>query len=585
MLLRRLSTYAPPLLVGLLAVPFLVRQNSWWEWNNAFWLLERQTAHVEAHGVPTLFVHALSGGFNPFFAYYAGFVFSVLAYPAAVLGVWPVFAATVVLAIVAGYLGIWWAARNLGLSPHLAVLPALVFSTTPYVLSEMYGRGAWAELIAVNAVAVLLGGLTALLWHPERGRIPAYAAVVAATATICGTHNLTVMMSAVLLPLLLLVVLPLRPPASPPLLPQLARAAVAAALGAGLTAAWLIPNLWFGRSTWIAQPAINDPEFRDTHGLLTLHNVLSPLPAIPKEFAGRWIYGQAPATAMAWALVAFVLILVLGRRDARRAGVAIGGMVVLAIGLLALILNPEWWLHLPSLARTVQFPYRLLPYLAMLAALGTVLGLVVLRGAARSWMTGILVALVVVQAGAGVYVVVKTQPGGVIPVVPARPSDLEVSSEPLSFSGPEQMVHVQFRVASPTDQRPTRGPVNINLGDVVTGDTGRFSGVARVGDLMMSPVVWSPFVRVTGDARIGGRDANGMTMIEVTSTDAAGRWQAQAVAAHPWQLVVGRIISALSALALVGAGAAALVARRRGRRSGAAARADTPVEQRATVGV
>ncbi|MDX6714048.1 MAG: hypothetical protein QOH30_606, partial [Baekduia sp.] len=54
---RRVATVLPPLLVGLLALPFVLHQNSWWEWNTALWLLERQTAHVSAHGVPTLFVH------------------------------------------------------------------------------------------------------------------------------------------------------------------------------------------------------------------------------------------------------------------------------------------------------------------------------------------------------------------------------------------------------------------------------------------------------------------------------------------------------------------------------------------------
>ena len=160
---RRLATFVPPLLVALLALPFIQRQNSWWEWSNAYWLLERQTEHVSAHGVPTLFLNNVSGAFNPFYTFYAGFTLSVLAYPAAVIGAWPVFAGTVVAAIVCGYVGIWWTARNLGLSPQLAVLPGLVFTTAPYVLSEIYGRGAWAELVAVNAAAVLLGALTAML--------------------------------------------------------------------------------------------------------------------------------------------------------------------------------------------------------------------------------------------------------------------------------------------------------------------------------------------------------------------------------------------------------------------------------------
>ena len=588
MLLRRAATYVPPLLVGLLALPFILRQNSWWEWNNAYWLLERQTEHVKAHGVPTFFLHNLSGAFNPFFMYYAGFMTSVLAYPAAALGAWPVFAASVVLAIVCGYLGIWWTARNLGLSAPLAVLPGLIFATTPYVLSEIYGRGAWAELIAVNAVAVILGALTALLWHPERRRVPAYAALVASAAVVCGTHNLTLMMAAVLVPLLVLVVLPLRPAGSPPLLPSLARAGIALTLGAGLAAAWLIPNLWFGPSTWVAQPAVNDGEFADTHGQLALSNVLSPLPAIPDEFKGRWVYDQPPVTAMVWALLAFVLVFAVNRHGSRRMAIAIAGIVALAIGLVLLIVHPHWWPHFPRLLRTVQFPFRLLPYLAMLTALATVLGLVALRGPARRWMTGILVVLVAVQVGAGVYVVTKSQAGGAVLVLPAHPSDLSANAEPTSFAGEAQLVHLQFRVLKrPYGGKPNHDPSNIELGDVVTGDTGRFAGNGRVGDRLMVPVVWSPFVRITGDARIAGRDGNGMAMIGVTNTDAAGRWQAKTEAANPWQVVLGRVISLLSAIAIVSYLVVLLVRRRRSRRAlgPRPARRDVPADAQPAVHV
>jgi hypothetical protein len=587
-LLRRAATYVPPLLVGLLALPFIQRQNSWWEWNNVFWMLERQTEHVKAHGVPTFFLHNLSGAFNPFFVYYAGFTCSLLAYPAALFGAWPVFAASVVVAIVCGYLGIWWTARNLGLSAPLAVLPALIFATTPYVLSEMYGRGAWAELIAVNAVAVMLGALTALLWHPERRRLPAYAALVASAAMVCGTHNLTLLMAAVLLPLLLLVVLPLRPAGSAPLLPSLARAGIALALGAGLTAAWLIPNLWFGPSTWVSQAVLNEREFTDTHGQLALSNVLSPLPAIPDEFHGRWVFDQPPVTAMAWALLAFALIFALQRQGSRRVAYAVAGIVALAVALMLLIVHPFWWLHFPRLIKTVQFPFRLLPYLAMLTALATVLGLTVLRGTARRWMIGLLAVLVVVQIGGAVHIVTKSQAGGAFLVIPASPSDLPVEGEPTSFAAEGILVHLQFRVLQdPYGGKPNGAPARIDVGDLITGDVGKLTGTARAGARVMAPVVWSPFVRITGDARIVGRDAGGATMLAVTHTDPAGRWQAKAEAAHPWQVVLGRVISVFSAIAIVAYLIVLLVRRRRSGRAPAPrpAKGDVPADPQPAVHV
>ena len=584
---RRLATFVPPLLVALLALPFIQRQNSWWEWSNAYWLLERQTEHVSAHGVPTLFLNNVSGAFNPFYTFYAGFTLSVLAYPAAVIGAWPVFAGTVVAAIVCGYVGIWWTARNLGLSPQLAVLPGLVFTTAPYVLSEIYGRGAWAELVAVNAAAVLLGALTAMLWRPEGQRTRSFAALVASTAVIAGTHNLTLLLSAILLPLLLVAMLPLRPAGSPRLLPTAVRAAGAGALGAGLTAAWLLPNLWFGGSTWIAQESTNDREFSNTHGVLTLANVLSPLPSIPEEFSDRWVYAQAPSLAAAWAIGVLVVLLLTRRPVTRRAALSAGGLVALGLALLALIVDPGWWHSFPRLVKTVQFPYRLIPYLAVLVVLGVILGLAHLRGRARPWLTGLLVAIVALQAAAGVWVVVNSEASASLPVPTFEHGDYSADVEPASFSSQTLLLQYQFRVAEhPTGGRTNRPPALLDMGNLVTADAGTIRGVGRVGDRMMVPVVWSRFVRVTGDARIVGRDWGGATMIGVTRTEAGGHWHATVSAAHPWQLVVGRIISVLSALILAALAVLALIRWRRERRDAEGpAVAEAPAEPRAAVRV
>jgi hypothetical protein len=567
---RRLATYAPPLLVGLFALPFILRQNSWWEWGNAYWLLERQTEYVSAHGVPTLFLHNFSGAYNPFYVFYSGFTFSLLAYPAAVLGTWPVFVASVVGAMVAGYLGIWWTARNLGLSPQLAILPGLTFATTPYVLSEIYGRGAWAELVAVNAAAVALGAATALLWRPrpERSRGPATAALIAASALVAGTHNLTFMVSAIVLPLIVLALLPLRSRALPPVRAELARVALAVGLGLGLTAAWLVPNLWFGPSTLIAHPSSFDnvPFTQDT-GLPDITNLFSPLPNLPDQFKGRWIYAQGPTLVAAWSLVAIGLIAWLRRRSADRALTTMAGLSALGLALTVLIVQSGWWPSFPDLLQTVQFTHRLIPYLAIVVALAAAVGLATLAGRPGRWMVGALVAIVVVQVGAGVRVVVGSEASVALPTAVVRHGDLTANSEPASFSLKGVPVVRQFRVVDqpagvPPNQPPTQ-LYNINL---LTSATARLRDTGRVGDRMLAPVVWSPLVQVTGEARIGGRDARGITMIEVTNTDAAGRWRATVGPGHPWQLTVGRLISLLSAIAILAAG---LIGWRRRRRDAA----------------
>jgi hypothetical protein len=568
---RRLAIFAPPLLVGLFALPFILRQNSWWEWGNAYWLLQRQTAHVSAHGVPTLFVHNLSGAYNPFYVFYSGFTLSLLAYPAALIGVWPVFVASVVASMICGYLGIWWTARSLGLSPQLAILPGLTFATTPYVLSEIYGRGAWAELVAVNAAAVALGAVTALLWRPEprRSRGPALVALAAASALLAGTHNITLMVSAIFLPLIVLALLPLRTrPGQPPLLPELGRAAAAVALGIGLTAAWLLPNLWFGPSTAIAHPSFfRNQTFAQTFDLLKITNLFSPLPRIPAAFEGRWLYAQAPALVAAWSLVAIAAMVWLRRRNPNRVLASLAGLVVLGIALVVLIVNSSWWTSFPALIQAVQFSYRLIPYLTIVVALTAIIGLTTLGGRIGQWMVGVLVAIVAVQVGAGALIVVHSEAGASRAVGLVRHDQLTVNSEPASFSAKDLVVQIQFRVINDRmGDAPNQPPAELHNISLITSDTATFEGVGSVGDRMLAPVVWSHFVQVTGDAKIDGRDELGHSVLAVTGTDAQGRWKATIEAAHPWQLTVGRLISLLSALTIV---VLAVVGRRRRRRSSA----------------
>jgi len=69
---RRIVTFLPPLLIAALLIPFAVRQNAWYEWENAYWFLQRQAEHVSAHGVPTLFLHTKDGSFYRSFCTTAG---------------------------------------------------------------------------------------------------------------------------------------------------------------------------------------------------------------------------------------------------------------------------------------------------------------------------------------------------------------------------------------------------------------------------------------------------------------------------------------------------------------------------------
>ena len=560
---RRLVTFLPPLLVAALLIPFALRQNAWYEWENAYWFLQRQAEHVSAHGVPTLFLHTKDGSFYPFFVYYGGFTIGLLAYPAALFGAWPVFLASMVAAVVGGYLGIWWTSLSLGLSRRLAVLPALIYATTPYVLSDAYGRGAWAELVGVNAVAVMLGGWTALLCSEARSPKLALAALVGSGAVLAGTHNVTLLMTAAVLPLIVLALLPLTSAGRgrAAVLASLGRGVIATALGAGLTAAWLVPNLWLGPKTYISQVTLSQEGFVATAPFVRTTNVLSPWPVVPAEFKDvMWIYAQAPVLAIAWVLVALAITLVAARRGGGVSGRVVASSVALvALGavLMELVTHPTWWPSLPRLVQTVQMPMRLLPFLAIVTALAVaVLVLGIGRRRERGPLLAGLVVVVAAQALVAIYVVVSGQPGVTLTATPVRHGEVKVDEEPSPFSGPGEIVASQFRVlGKPQGDQKVVGGVATRLDSQLSSDAGTLQGAAKVGDRIATDIVASPLVRFGGDVRPAGRTANGLTLLEVTRTDADGVFHATvraqcalclSSASSGWQLRVGRLITLLS---------------------------------------
>jgi hypothetical protein len=595
---RRIVTFLPPLFVAALLIPFAVRQNAWYEWENAYWFLQRQAAHVSAHGVPTFFLHTKDGSFYPFFLYYGGFTIGLLAYPAALFGAWPVFLASMVAAVVGGYLGIWWTARNLGLSHRLAVLPGLIYATTPYVLSDAYGRGAWAELVGVNAVAVMLGGWSALLRPAPRHRNLALATLVGSGAVLAGTHNVTLLMTAAVLPLIVLALLPFAVGGMErsAVLGQLGRGVIAAALGVGLTGAWLIPNLWLGPKTYISEVTLSHEGLVVMAPYERIANVLSPWPVIPAQFKDvMWIYAQGPVLAIAWVLVALAVALIGARRGTVSRGVVASAVALVALGvvLLALITQPGWWTSFPRLVQTVQMPMRLLPFLAVVTAVAVAVLLAGLqRGPARRPLLGVLTAAVAVQALLAIYVVTSGQPGVTLTATPVRHGEVKVDEEPSPFSGPGEIVAAQFRVIhQPQGVQSAAGSAATELDSQLTSDAGTLQGTANVGDQILTDIVASPLVRISGDLRVAGRTDNGLTLLEVTRTDAGGAFhatvQAQCAlclsnAGSGWQLRAGRLLTLLSFALLLTACAVSVgraVRRRRvavklspGRRRGFASR-------------
>src|SRR5262249_43945425 len=142
----------------------------------------------------------LGGGlFNPVFAFYGGTLFALTGALGVVLGesTIPAFALVTLLAIAAAYGGLLWLARQLGVRGVVAHAPAIVFVTSAFYVTNLYGRGAWSEFVAVSALPLVVAASLRLVRGPWR--VGPIVSLVAASALFSGSHNITLLLGSTLL--------------------------------------------------------------------------------------------------------------------------------------------------------------------------------------------------------------------------------------------------------------------------------------------------------------------------------------------------------------------------------------------------
>jgi hypothetical protein len=546
------------LVVGLIALPFIVHQNSWYEWANSLWLLDLQTAHVAAHGIPTYFIDAPNQYFYPNHVFYAGTAYSVLAYPAVLLGTWPVFAGATAAAFIAASAGMSWTARNLGVSPRLALLPGVLFAATPYTVSNLYGRGAWTELLAVGALSVALGAATSLIFGRARSRPLTIAALGGAVAAIAGTHNITLLFSALLAPLLAVALAPLRHESRRELLLRHALVLAAAATGLAVCGAFLIPDIWLSGRT-----------VASSFSLFFLHRinnfdafnvVFDPLLSQPVEPTKTDLHTQTLIAPLLW-LIALACISARRRWLDRRTGIALALIGVLGVGTALLITNPSWWWSFPGALQAVQFPFRLVSYLALITVLAVI---VLLASPAIQRSRLAVIALVLAcgwQVGLAVDLALTSKARGGEPQPHPTPDNISARSLPAAFQ-PGLAQGLQFRLVVP---HPLSAPGPLAQIGPIGDDTPtevKLSGSQPRGSLVATNVVDSPLVQVAGQATVVGANAEGYEVLRVNAVGLAGRWQATVAPAcnsclraltgkAPFALLLGKFASLAGVLLLL----------------------------------
>ena len=385
------------LAVLLIASPLLFTGDGFAnDFTNSLWLADYQRQVIAAHLHPTLFLQTQGGLFYPQFVFYGGTLFAITGALAALLGGSTIaaFEIVTVAAIAAAYGGLFWLARQLGVKGVLAHAPALVFVTSAYYVTNLYGRGAWAEFMAVSALPLV--GAASLRLVRGRWRVGPVLCLVGATALFSGSHNITLLWGSTLALVALACYWLLSGRARELPWRRIGATAGLIALGGGLNGWFLLPDVSYAHDTIVGGGMVEPwsvTSFFNTAGV-----IFDPLRTVPSESTTPALYVQAPVLALAWGLLAAPIY---WRERRLRAGL-LTALIVLG-ALLALIMSSAAWSLLPAVFQRIQFAYRLQSYVTLACAGLVLLGALALTrrgesGRATRSDRGLVVALWLVLA-------------------------------------------------------------------------------------------------------------------------------------------------------------------------------------------
>ena len=381
------------LAVLLIASPLLFTSNGFApDFTNGLWLASYQEHAIAAHLHPTLFLQTQQEGvFYQIFAFYGGPLFAITGALGAVLGGSTILALEVitVAAIAAAYGGLFWLARQLGVKGALAHAPALVFVTSAYYVTNLYGRGDWTEFMAVSALPLVIAASLRLV----RGRLSVGPVVclVAATVVFSGSHNITLLWGTTLAVVTLVVYWLLSGRSRELPWRRMLVTAGLIALGVGLNGWFLLPDATYGYNTQIsgfavaaAHEGLSPTSVFFTGFFNTFGVIFDPLRTVPSASTTPALYVQAPVLALIWGLIAVPLS---WRYRRLRAGV-LTALIVLA-GLLVLIMSDDApyggaWSLLPTDFKQIGFAYRLQTYVTLACAGLVLVGALALSRRAQS---------------------------------------------------------------------------------------------------------------------------------------------------------------------------------------------------------
>jgi len=459
-------------------------------WNFLGGVVEARNALAEGQFPARVAPNQLDGQRYPVFQFYANLPYSVAA---SILGdagrnpyaawKWTMFAALII-----GGLSLHRLAWRWTRSQPAALSAVAVFLSAPYLLTDLYDRGAVAEAIAICLLPAALLATWTTLVRPGLWRI----ALCAATWTALGlTHNITYLYGATFIGVFIVTFL--RPQRRS--IRRVGRLALAAVLHLMMLAWYVVPQVALmpelAISTGLSTPAWSA-------SLVPLKVLLWPVLRTPETSTIPRLGLQAGWLVLASG-VAGLLAAVWGGRRGRgsdrswglRRGVAVRMAALWAVAFLAAWSPVDFWSVVPRFFHFVQFTYRLLGFTLFFAAVLAALGVATMGSGRRAWIAFAVVAI----AAAATQVVY--QPDG---LYHPRGAHRWINDRP-------QLGGLGDYLLRPRDSAPVTPDMDLVPAEVFAvshraGDVPVFRAEVRRPTRLELPVLWYPGML---EVRVNGR--------------------------------------------------------------------------------
>ncbi len=563
--------------VLLVAAPLLFTSSGFGiDFTNHLWLNWVEGTGLAQAGHPSYFLSARGiGVFYPFFAFYGGTLYTIVGGISDLLGGQPIaaYVGVTTLAVAGTYGGMVWLGRELGLRGPTIHAPAIALVSSAYYITNLYGRGAWTEFIAVAVIAPLLASGVHLsrtrAWRPWPVLV-----FVASAVLFSGSHNITLLWGTTIMALAAVVVwLALGAPRRLPLR-RLAMVGGLALASVAVNAWFLLPDVSYAKNVRAHLEIARSGAavtFFDTPQLL-----FDPLRTVPAASTTPALFVQVPVWFLAWGLVAGAALMWRRGSGKRLRRVWIGTASLLAV-LLCMIMITPIWSAVPFPFDQIQFPYRLGSYVFYaIAGLVLVSALALQRAAsvggsrlAVAWLRWALAFVCAISVGLCVWQQwVPTTLFAEDSYTNRQGALTSVNVPPRTWYDPASYTDVQAPVVSVPIGRSLVVPPEDVHGD-------RFAAWLNVppgpAPIQTNIAGGGYLVHISGLERVG-RSPDGLAVVRREGTG-SGPVHVVLEATHSSTIVVGWVLSALGCaviLAIIAWTTWTSVRRRHGRRAGRA---------------